>query len=913
MKLDEIRQRFLDYFRRNGHEVVRSAPLIPEGDPTLLFTNAGMNQFKDLFLGLEKRPYSRATTSQKCFRASGKHNDLENVGRTARHHTFFEMLGNFSFGNYFKPDAIRFAWEFMTVDMALPKDRLWITVYKDDDDAFGLWQKIAGVAPDRILRLGEKDNFWSMGETGPCGPCSEIHYDQGPGVGCGRPECGIECECDRYLELWNLVFMQYNRDAAGVLTPLPRPSIDTGMGLERIAAVMQGKLSNYDSDLFAGLIARIAALTSTAYGRDPLRDISLRVIADHARAMSFLIADGVLPSNEGRGYVLRRIMRRAGRHAKMLDMNEPVLFKCAAAVADLMGATFPELIERGDFVAQVVKNEEERFLETLDAGLRLLSLEVKKAKEIKAGTEQESAPLAEIRMSPSGTASVHLRGEKIWEKRIPGEVAFKLYDTFGFPLDLTQTILADEGLEVDMDGFEKAMEEQRERSRESWKGSGEEVVETVYKEIIKKYAPMHFVGYETTSASGNVLALIVDGNLVERVEKAGAEFKLIADMTPFYGESGGQVGDTGKILGPNSEAEVTDAKRPLSELIAHHCILKFGKISVGDNLKFEVAPPRRADIARNHSATHLLQAALREAIGEHVHQKGSLVTPDRFRFDITHFSAVTPDQLRAIETRVNQWVRENHPVTVQQLSHKEAVAKGAMALFGEKYGDVVRMVEIGGFSRELCGGTHASRTGDIGLFKIQSESSVSSGVRRIEAVTGRAAIEVVQKFESDFRKIMISLATDTPEAAAERAVKWGDQIRASAREKSKAERDRQLSGAGSDFYANVKDVNGVKILITRVDVPDPKNLRALADQVKDKLKSCVTVLASRANDKAHLVAAVTPDLIAKIKAGDIVKEIAPIVGGKGGGRPDFAQAGGPEVDKLEDALKKAEELVRGKL
>lgn len=878
MKLDEIRSRFLEYFRRNGHEVVASSSLIPEGDPTLLFTNAGMNQFKDVFLGIEKRPYSRATSSQKCFRASGKHNDLENVGRTARHHTFFEMLGNFSFGDYFKPDAIRFGWEFITQEMALPKDRLWITVYKDDDDAFGLWQKVAGVAPDRILRLGEKDNFWSMGETGPCGPCSEIHYDQGPGIGCGRPECGIECECDRYLELWNLVFMQFNRDAEGKMTPLPRPSIDTGMGLERIAAVMQGKLSNYDSDLFAALISRITELTHTPYGKDPHSDVSLRVIADHARAMSFLISDGVLPSNEGRGYVLRRIMRRAGRHAKMLNVNEPVLYQCAAAVSDLMGNTYPELVLRRDFVSQVVKNEEERFLETLDAGLRILHDEIAK-----------------------------LGGGRV----IGGEVAFKLYDTYGFPLDLTQTIAEDEGLTVDLAVFEAAMERQREESAKHWKGSGEEVVEAVYKEIAAASGPVKFLGYETTVAEGRVMALIVDGRLAERVEAAGAAFILVSDRTPFYGESGGQVGDTGKISGPGTTLVVSNAKRPLPDLITHHCVLKSGRVAVGDTLCLEVDQARRADTARNHSATHLLQAALRQVLGEHVHQKGSLVTPDRFRFDLTHFSAVTALELRAIETQVNAWVRQNHPITTSLVSHQEAVTKGAMALFGEKYGEVVRMVEIGGFSRELCGGTHTGRTGDVGLFKIVAESSVAAGVRRIEAVTGRAAVAAVQALDDRIEEAAACLKAN-PDALLERIQKLQDEIKRLTKD-LKAERERKLAGAGGDLYANLKEMNGVKVLITTVEVQDPKELRPLADQVKDKLKSCVAVLAAVANNKAHLVAAVTTDLTSKIKAGDIVREISPLLGGKGGGRPDFAQAGGPEASNLDQALIKAEQLLREKL
>ncbi|MFO8059008.1 MAG: alanine--tRNA ligase [bacterium] len=881
MKLTEIRNKFLDYFRRNGHEIVKSSSLIPEGDPTLLFTNAGMNQFKDVFLGVEKRSYSRAATAQKCFRASGKHNDLENVGRTARHHTFFEMLGNFSFGDYFKKDAIRFAWEFMTVDMALPKDKLWITVYQEDDEAHELWKEVPDVSPDRILRMDEKENFWSMGDTGPCGPCSEIHIDQGEELGCGRPDCGIECECDRYLELWNLVFMQYNRDENGELTPLPRPSIDTGLGIERIAAVKQGVYNNYDIDHFQDIIRTITELTGKKYGEDPHNDVSLRVIADHARAMAFLIGDGILPANEGRGYVLRRVMRRAGRHAKMLGKSEPVLYKVANKVGDLMGEAYPELLDKRTFIAEVIKKEEERFLETLDAGLKILQEEIGK---------------------------IESEGRKT--TTISGELAFKLYDTYGFPVDLTRNIAEDEGLAVDQQGFEKEMQKQRERARVHWKGSGESTVDEVYKKIKADHGETEFTGYDTLSDSGRVIALIAEGKPVDRVSGPGAKFELITDKTPFYGESGGQVGDRGKVEADNASATVHDTTRPIENLFVHHCELLQGSLQTGEPVSLEVDEDRRRDTARNHSATHLLQAALRQVVGDHVHQKGSLVTPDRLRFDLTHFSPLSSDELRKLEDLVNQWIRENHPVNVDVVSHKEALQRGATALFGEKYGEVVRMIEIDGFSCELCGGTHTGRTGDIGLFKIMSESGVSAGVRRIEAVTGRAAVAELHRLEDKIQKTAECLRAD-PAEIEDRAVKLQEEIK-SLKKELKVERERKLKSSDADILDGVKQVNGIKVLAAEVQVSNPKDLRTLGDEIKNRLKSGVAVLGARHQKKAHLLAVVTDDLTDKIKAGDLVKELAPMVGGKGGGRADFAQAGGPEPDNLEQALARVEELVSRK-
>ncbi len=881
MKLDEIRKKFLDYFQRNGHEIVKSSSLIPEGDPTLLFTNAGMNQFKDVFLGVEKRSYNRAATAQKCFRASGKHNDLENVGRTARHHTFFEMLGNFSFGDYFKREAIRFAWEFMTVDMALPKEKLWITVYQDDDEAFELWQELPDVSADRILRMDEKENFWAMGDTGPCGPCSEIHIDQGEHIGCGREDCGIECECDRYLELWNLVFMEYNRDEAGKMTPLPRPSIDTGLGIERIAAVKQGVYNNYDIDHFQNIIRAITDITGTEYGRGPHSDVSLRVIADHARSMAFLIGDGILPANEGRGYVLRRVMRRAGRHAKMLGKNEPMLYKVANTVADLMGEAYPELLDKRTFITEVIKKEEERFLETLDAGLKILQEEIHK---IKSSGKQTGM--------------------------ISGELAFKLYDTYGFPPDLTRNIAEEEGLEVDHAGFEGSMEKQRERAREHWKGSGEKTVDEVYKKIKTDHGETDFRGYDTLADSGRVLALIADGEPAERVSEPGTKFELITEQTPFYGESGGQVGDRGKIETSDALARVRDTTRPIENLFVHHCELEKGGIETGETVSLNVDADRRKDIARNHSATHLLQAALREVIGDHVHQKGSLVTPDRLRFDLTHFNPVTRDELRKLEDRVNQWVRENHPLHVLIVSHKEALQRGATALFGEKYGETVRMIEIGGFSRELCGGTHTSMTGDVGLFKIMSETGVSAGVRRIEAVTGRAAVDELHHLEDRILKTAEYLRSD-PAEIEDRVQKLQEEIKGLKKE-LKAERERKLKSSDADILEGVKQINGMKVLATEVEVAGPKELRMLGDELKNRLKSGVAVIGTRAGNKAHLLAVVTDDLTDKVKAGDLVKEIAPLVGGKGGGRPDFAQAGGPEPENLAKALARAEEMISGK-
>ena len=916
MKLDQIREKFLEYFRKNGHEVVASSSLIPEGDPTLMFTNAGMNQFKDVFLGAEKRSYNRAATAQKCFRASGKHNDLENVGRTARHHTFFEMLGNFSFGDYFKEDAIKFSWELMTEDFGLPKDKLIITVYKDDDEAFDLWREVAGVPEERILRLGEKDNFWQMGDTGPCGPCSEIHIDQGEELGCGSPDCGVECECDRYLELWNLVFMQYDRDKEGNLNPLPRPSIDTGMGIERIAAVLQGKFNNYDIDHFQDIIGKIGELTEKKYRDEEEFDVSLRVMADHARAMTFLIADGVLPSNEGRGYVLRRVMRRAGRHAKMLGKDDPVLYKVCDHVVDLMGDAYPELVDKRAFITEVVRKEEERFLETLDAGLKILQEEIFKSTsrglvedKLSRMAKEASSQERDEKAAQMTDAAERQAAKEVW--KISGDLAFKLYDTYGFPLDLTQVIAEEEGLEVDVKGFEEAMQKQKQRARESWKGSGEEKVDAVYQAVMGEAGPTEFLGYKHTRATGRVVAIIKDGGLVDEVAGDGERCLLVSDRTPFYGESGGQVGDTGRIEAPDGDIEVEDAKKPVSDLIVHHCVLKSGKIAKGDTIQLLVDESRRGDIKRNHSATHILQYALRQVLGDHVNQKGSLVTPDRLRFDLTHFNQVSHEEIREVETIVNRKIRENSDINIEFMPYKESLQRGAIALFGEKYGERVRLVEMGDFSKELCGGTHAERTGDIGAFKIAAETSVAAGVRRIEALTGRAAIEHVQAIEDRMSEAAECLKTN-PEELKDRINRLQDEIK-SLRKELKNEREKKVTGGGeTDILDEAKDIGGIKVLSKKVDISSPKELRPMGDAIKDRMKSGVAVLGGEAGGKAHLLAVVTKDLTDRIKAGDIVKEIAPIVGGKGGGRPDFAQAGGPDPDKVADALKRVFELVEEK-
>ncbi len=870
MKSHEIRSRFIDFFVANGHEAVSSASLVPSNDPTLFFTNAGMVPFKDVFTGREARGYTRAASSQKCLRVSGKHNDLENVGRTPRHHTFFEMLGNFSFGDYFKADAIRFAWTFLTEELGISPEKLWVTVFEDDDEAAALWKSEAGVAPERIQRLGAKDNFWSMGETGPCGPCSEIFYDHGPEYG---PGGGPETESDRYIEIWNLVFMQFDRSADGTMTPLPKPSIDTGMGLERIAAVMQGVYSNYDTDSFLDLMRCAATLAKVTIGEDDDVDTSLRVIADHARATGFLIADGVMPSNEERGYVLRRVMRRAIRYGVKIGLNEPFLFRVVDTLVDAMGATYPDLKQRADFIREVVRGEEERFRETLDKGLNLLD--------------------RAFDSLPEG-------GE------LPGETAFKLHDTFGFPLDLTQLISAERGYTVDGDGYATAMEAQRAAGRAAWKGSGDQSVSDVYHSIASRVSPSTFLGYTEDTATGTVLAMVKNGLEVEALQP-GDEGVLIADQTPFYAESGGQIGDHGHIEFSGGSVSVLDTQKPVSGLIAHSIRVDSGTVEKGHDGVFRVNAARRNEIRLNHTATHLLHAALRETLGEHVVQKGSLVADDRLRFDFSHHKAVSREELRRIEARVCEKIMHNQQVEIGTCSMDEAMARGAMALFGEKYGDVVRVVDIPGFSVELCGGTHVDRTGDVGVFRIISESSVAAGVRRIEAYTGRYAVSTVQDQEATLHQVadLLRSPVDQMAEAIQRMMEDRKRLHAEV-EKLKSQLAREQSG---DLMSHVKDINGIKVLAAEVNV-DAKTLRTEADRLRDSIGSGVVVLGSREDASVKLVVTVSQDLAGStVHAGNLIREIASMVGGGGGGRPDMAQAGGRNPDALPAALEAVYSLV----
>jgi alanyl-tRNA synthetase len=868
----EARRAFLEFFRERGHTVVPSSPLVPGNDPTLLFTNAGMVQFKDVFLGKERRDYVRATSSQRCVRAGGKHNDLENVGYTARHHTFFEMLGNFSFGDYFKRDAIRFAWEFLTGTLQLDPARLWVTVFRDDDEAAEIWLKEVGVSPARFSRMGEKSNFWAMGDTGPCGPCSEIFYDHGPQISGGPPGSPDE-DGDRYVEIWNLVFMQFDRAADGTLTPLPKPSVDTGMGLERMAAVLQGVHSNYDIDLFRSLIRAAAELAHTS----DLESSSLRVIADHIRACTFLIVDGVLPSNEGRGYVLRRIIRRAVRHGYKLGIEEPFFYKLVAVLEREMSSAYPELARGRAHAERVLKQEEERFAETLANGMALLEGVIAK-------------------LTGGGRAGK--------EAVIPGETVFKLYDTFGFPADLTADIARERGLTIDQAGFDAAMEEQRRRSQEASKFGvdlrGGAVVDS----------RTAFQGYDGLESEGRVVALLKDGVPVQEL-RAGETGEVVLDRTPFYAESGGQVGDTGTLMGPGSRFLVQDTvKRGAAH--SHAGRVSEGAIRVHDVLRAQVDGERRRATALNHTATHLLHAALRKTLGTHVQQKGSLVAPDRLRFDFSHLQPVTAAELTQIERLVNAQIRLNAPAETQLMGYESAVAAGAMALFGEKYDKDVRVLRVGDFSMELCGGTHVQRAGDIGLFKILGESGVASGVRRIEAITGEAAIEYVEQSEALLRELA-QLVRGSREDLRDKVQDTLERIRQMEKE-VRALKDRLASGQGADLASGAVDVQGVKIVATRVEGADAGALRSAVDRLKDRLKSAVVVLASvEGPEKVVLVAGVTADQTARIKAGELAGVIAAKVGGRGGGRPDFAQAGGNNPAALDAALASVADLVRARL
>jgi len=875
----EIRARFLEYFRRRGHTVVRSSPLVPAQDPTLLFTNAGMVQFKSVFLGEERRDYVRATTAQKCVRAGGKHNDLENVGHTARHHTFFEMLGNFSFGDYFKEDAIRFCWELLTEEFGLPKDRLKATVFTDDDAAFGLWKTVAGLSDDRILRLGEEDNFWAMGDTGPCGPCSEVHFHQGDHLPCaeeqaGRTCPGPACDCDRWLEVWNLVFMQYNRDASGAMTPLPKPSIDTGMGLERVAAVLQGKQSNYDTDLFRPLLARVEELCGKTYGRDEAADVSMRVIADHARAATFLITDGVMPSNEWRGYVLRRIMRRAMRHGRMLGMSQPFLWDMTGRVVSVMGEAYPEIREAQARVAEAVRQEEERFAETLDLGMA-------KIREYLEGHRGDAARI------------------------VDGRFLFTLYDTHGFPSDLAQEVFADAGWTVTPEtqqAFDAEMEAQRERARAgaSFGGgdSGDPSV-AIYQRLSGELARPTFLGYGALTAPARILAMVADGQR-RREARQGETVEVILDRTPAYAESGGQQGDTGTLVGREGQGRIQDTYYRGSQLIVHRVAVTQGQLREGEEVAVSVESRRRQGLRQHHTGTHLLHAALRRVLGTHVAQAGSLVAPDHLRFDFSHGASVKDSELEDVESLVNEQVQANVVVSPAEMDLQEALKSGAMALFGEKYGDRVRVIRIGDFSTELCGGTHLDATGQIGLFKVTDEGAVASGVRRIEAVTGEPALAHVGREEAALRESAGLLRIPPLELPRRLATLLEDQKRL---EKQLAQLESRLARTqAQDLVTAATPVAGVTVLAARLDGLDPDGLRSVVDTLRDRLPSGIIVLGSAADGKVNLVAAVSKDLTRRFPAGRLVQEIAKMVGGGGGGRPDLAQAGGKDASKLDEAL-----------
>ena len=872
---NEIRARFLKFFEQRDHRIVPSSSLVPHNDPTLLFTNAGMNQFKDCFLGAEKRDYVRATTSQKCVRAGGKHNDLENVGRTARHHTFFEMLGNFSFGDYFKKEAIAFAWEFLTVDLGLDKSRLYVSVYTDDDEAADIWHHQEGIPRERIFRF-EEDNFWQMGDTGPCGPCSEIFYDNGPELSCGSPDCTVGCDCDRYMEIWNNVFMQFDRQDDGTLIPLPRPAVDTGMGLERITTVMQGVLSNYDTDLLRNIISYIEQLAGKTYGKNDEDDVSMRVMADHSRATAYLIADGVLPSNEGRGYVLRRIMRRAMRHAKMLGFEDPVLFKTSVFVLESMAGAYPEEAGRKEFVAKVVQNEEERFIQTLGNGLRILQDEI---------------------------AGLAAAGQQV----IPGETVFKLYDTYGFPLDLTADIVEKDGYRLDEEGFERCMEAQRAKAREHWKGSGEEAISGIYKQLVDQGVRTEFSGYLKLTDEGQVLALLRQGQPVTEAA-CGETVEVITSVTPCYGESGGQVGDTGQLETAAAKLTIIDTKKPLPDLYVHLCEVVTGAIKTGDQATISVDAERRQRIVINHTATHLLQAALQNQLGDHIKQAGSLVTPERLRFDFTHFSPVSAAELSQIEAEVNRQIRVNAQVNTQQMAADAAKKAGAMALFGEKYGAEVRVISVGDYSMELCGGTHAKAAGDIGLFKILSEGGIAAGVRRIEAVTGQAALDLVQQQQKTLLHLAEMVKSD-PQQLETRLGKLLEHQRELEKELEQLQSKINAERSG-ELIDQAQLVGDIKLLAVKVPGSDGKGLREFSDQLRDKLGSGVLVLVSDAGDKVALLVAVTKDLTGRVKAGDLIRPLAEIVGGRGGGRPELAQAGGPDTAKIEALLQAAPEQLK---
>ncbi|MFO0707291.1 MAG: alanine--tRNA ligase [Nitrospira sp.] len=869
----DLRQAFIRYFEQQGHQAVPSSALIPQADPTLLFTNAGMNQFKRVFLGEETRAYKRAVSVQKCLRAGGKHNDLENVGYTRRHHTFFEMLGNFSFGDYFKDEAIRFGWEFLTQTVGLDKSRMWVTVFREDDEAEQLWKKI-GVAPSRIVRCGEKDNFWQMADTGPCGPCSEIHFDQGPSVPGDDTPNG---EGDRVIEIWNLVFMQFNRDASGKLNPLPKPSIDTGMGLERLTAVAQGVYSNYDSDLFTPLLTAIAKRAGMQYGQKETADRSMRVVADHLRAISFLMTDGVLPSNEGRGYVLRRILRRAARHGRLLGITEPFLHELSAVVVEQMAEAYSEVKSASGTIAEATRGEEERFIATLDQGLPILNDMIAKAK---------------------AAGSTVLAGTEV----------FKLYDTYGFPMDLIGEACREQAMTVDEKGFEQAIEEQRNRARKTG-GFEQETARPAVAELAGRLGATKFVGYDRLQTE-SVLQAILKGDRMVKEAAEGDEVEVALDVTPFYAEGGGQVGDQGVLVGPEGRLDIKETTRPAPTLILHKGKVTKGRIREGEQLSLSVNATTRQDAARNHTATHLVHAALRDLLGPHVKQYGSLVGPNRLRFDFAHFRPLSSRDIDEIEQTVNEEIRKNEPVTTEVMSIQDAVAKGALAFFGDKYGEQVRVVTVEAFSKELCGGTHCRHTGEIGLFRIVSESGVAAGVRRIEAQTGSGAYALVKKLEAEMRE-MSELLKVGPAELVSKTRKVVAQLKDKERE---LEELKLKMASGSAVASTAKTVAGVPVHVQRTDGLDVNGMRALADQVRDKLKSGVVALGAATDDgKVALLVVVTKDLTGKLKAGELIKAMAAEVGGTGGGRPEMAQAGGKDPAHLDTALEKVFGLVESSL
>ncbi len=872
----EIRKRYLDFFKRQGHAVVPSSSLVPRDDPTLLFTNAGMVQFKKCFLGQEIRPYRRATTAQKCLRVSGKHNDLENVGRTARHHTFFEMLGNFSFGDYFKEDAIRWAWQFVTEELGLPREKLHVTVFREDDEAFELWRKIAGLTPDRITRMGEKDNFWTMGDTGPCGPCSEIYIDQGEDMACG-PDCGIgRCDCDRFLEIWNLVFTQFDQLPDGRRVPLEHPNIDTGMGLERVAAVCQGKRSNFDCDLFLDLIEYTASVAGVTYSHSAPDtndvDTALRVIADHSRAAAFLISEGILPSNEGRGYVLRRLIRRALRFGTLMGLHEAFMYKSVSRVVDLMGEAYPELAGNAGFLERVVHEEEDRFRLTLDKGLALL--------------EDELAAL-----------------EKTGGSVVSGEVAFRLYDTYGFPLDIVEDVAVKRGFSVDTEGFAGRMREQRERARAARRDRGGSDILTRFQALQDEGVQSEFFGYDALCGKSRVVALLDEDALPVDALPSGSRGYVVIGRTPFYGASGGQTGDTGLLEFPGGRAEVVDTIRPLQKIIAHHVEVKEGEILPEQEVSLTVQEGARMAAARNHTCTHLLHAALRRVLGTHVHQAGSLVAPDRLRFDFSHIAAVTPEELAAVEEEVNRLILADYPVSTREMAHDAAVASGAMALFDEKYGETVRVVSVGEdgadpASVELCGGTHLSRTGQAGCFAILSESGVAAGVRRIEAATGWNALRLLREQRRELAELAAQLK-GRPGELASRVDVLQKENRTLRKELEKAQ---SRSGGSGNIMEAAVEAGGVRLLAVKVGSMGMKALRELMDDVRSRLPSGVACLAAEDSGKAQIILYVSRDLHDRFTAPELIRAIAAPVGGSGGGRPDMAQAGGTNPAGIDEAL-----------